>query len=186
MPGNVRPESTAWSSATLRGALAAGCCLTVAAATLHGDPAAYLHADPALGRLLRGMALIKALIAAVAVGALMWRFGRPIARLRAGVYLAGAWFMAGAAMLVWQLSHIALAAVSFHAGELTLLFIAWREHRTEMLQCGGYVMRRPSAAAMARAGRNLPICMSYPAVGAAMSSSRRSALHQSRPQRPVC
>jgi len=138
MPGiGVPHESTGWSSSTLRRVLAAGCCVTVAAAALHGDPAAYLSADPALGRLLRGMALIKALIAAVAVGALMWRFGRPIPRLRAGVYLAGAWFMAGAAMLVWQLSHIALAAISFHAGELTLLFIAWREHRTEMLQCGG-------------------------------------------------
>ncbi len=28
-------------------------------------------------------------------------------------------------MLVWQLSFIPLAALTFHAGEFTLLFVAW-------------------------------------------------------------
>ena len=129
--------ATAGSRSTLRCALADGCFVAVAAAALHGDPAAYLQADPALGRLLRGMALIKALIALVAVGALFWRFGRPVPRLRAVVYLCAAWFMVGAATLVWQLSHIAIAAISFHAGELTLLGLVWREHRAEMFQRNG-------------------------------------------------
>jgi hypothetical protein len=36
-------------------------------------------------------------------------------------------------MIVWRLSHIGVGALVFHAGELTLLFVAWQEHRRETL-----------------------------------------------------
>ena len=54
-----------------------------------------------------------------------WRFGSPVLQRPAVAYLIGAWLTAGAAMLVWQLSFIPLAALTFHAGEFTLLFVGW-------------------------------------------------------------
>jgi hypothetical protein len=117
----------------LRALLVGGAALAVATAAMTGDPTAYLSADPALGTLLRGMAVIKALLAAAAVAALLWRFARPIGRPVAALYLAGTWCMAAASMLVWRLSHIGIGALVFHAGELTLLFVAWHEHRRETL-----------------------------------------------------
>jgi hypothetical protein len=115
----------------LRFLLVAGALLAASAAYAVGDPTAYLQADAKLGILLRGMAVIKAMISLAAMGALWWRFGRPIAPATAGVYLVATWMTAAASMLVWQLWHIGIGAVAFHAGELTLLFVAWREHRAE-------------------------------------------------------
>jgi hypothetical protein len=115
----------------LRCLLVAGALIAAAAAYCVGDPTAYLTADPKLGLLLRGMAVIKAMISLAAVAALWWRFGRPIPRLTAAVYLTATWMTAGASMLVWQLWHIGIGALAFHAGELTLLMFAWREHRAE-------------------------------------------------------
>jgi hypothetical protein len=129
----TRGRDTRW---TLRVLLVAGAAFAVAAAAVTGDPAAYLRADPSLGALLRGMAGIKALMTAAAVAALFWRCSRPIAPPIAALYLGGAWCMAGASMLVWRLSHIGLGALVFHAGELTLLFVAWREHRSEAAGTG--------------------------------------------------
>jgi len=78
--------------------------------------------------------LLRALLAggvALAVAALLWRFARPIGRPVAALYLAGTWCMAAASMLVWRLAHIGIGALVFHAGELTLLFVAWHEHRRD-------------------------------------------------------
>jgi hypothetical protein len=57
---------------------------------------------------------------------LVARFGHPVAPRLVAIYLAGAWAMAGASMLVWQLASIPLAALVFHAGESALLLAAWR------------------------------------------------------------
>jgi len=111
--------------------LVAGALLAATAAYLVGDPTAYLQADPKLGVLLRGMAVIKAMISLAAIGALWWRFGRPIPHATAAIYLVAAWLTAAASMLVWQLWHIGVGAIAFHAGELTVLLVAWREHRAE-------------------------------------------------------
>jgi hypothetical protein len=119
------------NAARLRVLLVAGALFAGTAAYLVGDPTAYLQADPKLGILLRGMAVIKAMISLAAMGTVWWRLGRPIAPAVALVYLVATWMTAGASMLVWQLWHIGIGAVSFHAGELTLLFTAWREHRAE-------------------------------------------------------
>jgi hypothetical protein len=124
----ARGDATRWLLRTL---LIGGAALAVGVTAVSGDPAAYLRADPALGTLLRGMGAIKALLTAAAVAALLWRFARPVGRREAALYLAGAWCMAAASMLVWRLSHIGMGALVFHAGELTLLFTAWQEHRRE-------------------------------------------------------
>ena len=92
-----------------------------------GDPVAYLHADPALARLLRGMALIKGMIAIAAVGAVFWRLAWPVSRTAGTVYLASSWAVAGSTMLIWQLSYIVPAALLFHGALLSLLLVSWRE-----------------------------------------------------------
>jgi hypothetical protein len=137
-PGSANPSAPRASAARgfgttaqLRSLLVGGALLAVAAAYLVGDPTAHLQADPKLGVLLRGMAVIKGMISLAAMGALWWRFGRPIPSAVASVYLVATWMTAGASMLVWQLWHIGIGAAGFHAGELTLLFMAWREHRAE-------------------------------------------------------
>ncbi len=118
------------STALLRVALVLGCAVAVALAAWVGEPAHALEPDESLARLLRGMALIKACLVLGAIGVLVWRFGRPVPAGVAGAYLAGAWLVAGASMLIWQLSFIPLAAVVFHVGELMLLFVAWRDGRS--------------------------------------------------------
>jgi uncharacterized membrane protein YidH (DUF202 family) len=87
--------------------------------------------DPDLARLLRGMALIKAGIALAALGAVSWRFGWPIQRGFAAAYMVGCWVLAGASLMVWQLTMVPAAAIGFHGFELGLLFVAWRDHRAE-------------------------------------------------------
>ena len=118
------------SMTALRLLLCVGCIASVAMAAWVGEPARYLRADPELAFLLRGMATIKAAIVFAAVGMLSWRFGYPLSERTALAYLIGAWLTAGASMLVWQLSFIPLASLAFHAGEFTLLFVAWRDHQS--------------------------------------------------------
>jgi hypothetical protein len=125
--------------AALRSLLLSGCIASVAMAAWLGEPAALMRSDAELAQLLRGMAAIKGLIVLAAVGALLWRFGQPAPRRIAIAYLLGAWLIAGATMLVWQLSLVPLAALAFHAGEFTLLIAAWRDRE------GG--LPRPTARA---------------------------------------
>lgn len=116
-----------WRPATLRALLIAGCALAVGVAAWAGDPSAYLHADPALARVLRCMALIKGLIALAAVGAVLWRLKWPISAGKYLAYMLGSCVIVGATMLVWQLTAIVSAAVLFHAAALGMLLLGWRE-----------------------------------------------------------
>jgi hypothetical protein len=114
--------------AALRSLLLAGCIASAAITAWLGEPAAFMQADAELAHLLRGMAAIKGVIVLAAVGVLLWRFGQPVPRRTAIAYVLGAWLIAGATTLVWQLSFVPLAALAFHAGEFTLLITAWRDH----------------------------------------------------------
>ncbi len=117
------PRASAWRAALVAGTLVA---ITLAAAL--AQPSAALLADADLAFLLRGMAAIKAALVLLALALIGWRLGRPTAPAVAALYLLGAWLMAGATVLVWQLSAIPAAALAFHAGEITLLLVAWRDH----------------------------------------------------------
>jgi hypothetical protein len=119
------------SPLVLRCALVGGAICAVGLAAGFGDPIAHLRADPDLSHLLRGMAVIKAALAVLAIAVLSWRFARPIPPATAVAYVIGAWLMAAASMIVWRLSFIGVGALAFHTGELTLLIVAWREHRRE-------------------------------------------------------
>ena len=114
-------------AAMLRAALLGGCVIAVALAVWAGDPTASLQADPALARLLRCMALIKGTFVLAALGAVLWRFGWPLRPPVAAVYAGGTWVLAGSTVLIWQLSHIPLAAVLFHASAIGMLVVGWRD-----------------------------------------------------------
>ena len=110
-----------------RAALLLGCVAAIGVAAWVGDPSGTLQADPALARLLRGMALIKAAIACAAVAAVYWRFGWAVSRGAAAVYLLSSATLTGSTMLIWQLSCIIPAALLFHAAAISLLVVGWRE-----------------------------------------------------------
>ena len=127
--GAYRSASAAPSTVVslLRGGLVSGCAMTIGIAAWLGDPVDYLRADPALARLLRGMALIKGMIAIAVVGAVFWRLAWPVSRTAGAAYLFCSWAVVGSTMLIWQLSYIVPAALLFHVAALSLLLVSWRE-----------------------------------------------------------
>jgi hypothetical protein len=124
---NERRSATAASPELLRLLLILGCVAAVSAAAVIGEPALLVRADPQLALLLRGMAVIKAAIVLSAIGILAWRFGHPVSNRTAATYVAGASALAGASMLIWQLSFIPLAALGFHVAAFAVLVAAWHD-----------------------------------------------------------
>lgn len=127
-----RERAVAMSPGAYRTLLVAGMIAVaamVAWATVAGT-ASTVAGDASFVRMMRVMAMIKAMLVAIAAAVLWWRFARPVTALFAAGYLLGAWFMAAATVLIWQLSSIGAAAVVFHTGELSLLLLAWRDTRS--------------------------------------------------------
>ena len=121
--GSLRAGSLrVWS---LRILLFVGVFSAVLGTATVGDPAPVDAADPELARLLRGMALIKAVLVVAAVGAVWWRFARPLSNRMAAAYLFGVSLAAAGSVMVWRLTFLGLAAGAFHVGELVLLAVAW-------------------------------------------------------------
>jgi hypothetical protein len=113
----------------LRSALFLGCAGAVALGLWLGSPQAFVAADPDLARLLRGMALIKASIVVATLSVVAWRLGHPVSPRLTAVYLGGAWAVALASTLIWQLTHVPLAALGFHGAELAMLVAAFGDGR---------------------------------------------------------
>jgi len=128
--GGAIPKHAAWRLVPpwqLRSALMAGCAIAISLAGYLSESNGFTQADPALARLLRGMALIKGVIALAIAAAVWWRFGRPVFKPVAATYLLGSWILMGSTTLIWQLSVIPLAAILFHASALSMLVVSWRE-----------------------------------------------------------
>jgi hypothetical protein len=89
--------------------------------------AAIAAAGPELTRLLRGMALIKGLIAAVVLMAVFWRLQFPATQLRVGAYIGACAAMVAGPFLVWDLAHIIAGAVLLHAGLMMAVLLGWRD-----------------------------------------------------------
>jgi hypothetical protein len=127
LPAGLPAATPAAAALLLRGGLIAGCATAIGIAAWMGDPGACLQADPALGRLLRGMAMIKGLMALAAVSVVLWRFGWRVSRGAATTYLIACWALAAATTLIWQLSYILPAALLFHVAAISMLWAGWRE-----------------------------------------------------------
>ncbi len=123
----AKPAVAAGTRARL--ALFAGCASAALAGLALGDPTARLAADPEVAFLLRGMAGIKAVLLLGALALLAWRLGKPVSARVAAIYVGGSCCMAFATALIWQLTALPLAALAFHAAEITLLVTAWRDLR---------------------------------------------------------
>ena len=128
-PSALRPRPLIRRSHVLRLFLLAGLVAAMAVAATVANPSAYSAAEPELALLLRGMAVIKAGIALVALALSFWRFGQPVSTSAALGYALGVWALGGATVLIWFLSVIPAAALLFHLGVFGLLALAWREGR---------------------------------------------------------
>jgi hypothetical protein len=116
------------------GVLVAG-ALAVAVAAALGDPAPFIARNPDLAFLMRGIALIKASFALVALAAVLWRCGQTLRPAHAAGYAAGCALTAGAAMSVWQLSSMGLASLAFHTGWIALFAVSWVDGVGPALRC---------------------------------------------------
>ena len=107
--------------------LLTGAVLLAAVTLTLFEPAAYWADDPELFRLLRGMGVLKALMAVSALAAVWWRLGRTItARLNTS-YIVGVWAMALATALIWELTGVLAASALFHLATFVVLITAWRD-----------------------------------------------------------
>jgi hypothetical protein len=115
--------------ARLRVGLVAGALAAVVGALLWAQAAPGTSAVPTaeMGRLLRFMALVKAVVPAGALLGLLRRVRRPVAAGRLTAYAVGLWGAAAGAALIGQLGHVGLGAGLFHAGWLTMAAAAWRD-----------------------------------------------------------
>ncbi len=124
----VVPAASRPAASHLRlGLLVAGSVLLLATPLVLLEPAAYWQDDPELFRLLRGMAVIKGVLALLAASLVWWRLGRLSGPGFAAAYIGGVWVLALATGLIWQLTLVLPASGLFHAATLMLLVTAWRD-----------------------------------------------------------
>lgn len=107
--------------------LLAGCTLLFSAPLLLFELAAYWADDPELFRLLRGMGVLKIVMALVALAVVFWRLGADVQPRLQAVYLGGVWGLSLAAGMIWQLHWILPASGLFHCATIVLLLAAWRD-----------------------------------------------------------
>lgn len=125
--------SAPWPRTTLlRAALLVAVLIAFLLAMLLGSPSPRYLADPALARLLRGIAMVKGLIAIGAIAALWWRAAWPGSVRTVSAALAGVSAQVAATVWIVRLVAIPWAAGLFHVGLALLMVCAWREHHAEL------------------------------------------------------
>jgi hypothetical protein len=123
-------ETRLWSpsrTARLRAMLIVVCIFAAAVGFVLGDPAGRYAADLELIRLLRGMAIVKAIILLAVLALLSWRLRWLTFRPLVVSYAAAVGVMSFASALVWQLTFIGVAAFLFHASLIALLVLMLRD-----------------------------------------------------------
>jgi hypothetical protein len=80
-----------------------------------------------LTRLMRAMAVIKCLFAAVAFTAIIWRLAAPISATWLIAYAAATSGMAAGPGLIWGMVHIIAGAILLHGGLLLAVLLLWRD-----------------------------------------------------------
>lgn len=123
-------ETRLWSpsrTARLRVMLFAVCIVAAGVGFVLGDPAGRYANDLELIRLLRGMAIVKAIILLAVLALLSWRLRWLTFRPLVVSYATAVGAMSFAFALVWQLTFIGVAAFLFHASLIALLVLMLRD-----------------------------------------------------------
>jgi hypothetical protein len=107
--------------AIIAAALVAGFAVTGTQAT----HLAILHDGPALTRLMRFMAGLKAVMVMAASAAVLWRLGAAISLPRLVAYAVTCASMAAGPGLIWGMAHIGLGALLLHGGLFATLLLVW-------------------------------------------------------------
>jgi hypothetical protein len=124
----------------MTGALAAASFATNASSS----SSAISDAGFELTRLLRAMALLKAMAGISASAAVLWRLGSPIGLLQFGAYALACCAMAAGPVLIWGMVHIGLGALLLHSGLLTTLILLWRDPAVASRLAAIVAMRKTS------------------------------------------
>ncbi len=111
------PPALPWRAAFVLSLLLA----TVAGFSAGGAGVTATAPEPELGRMLQFMAAVKGLMSLAFAGAIVWRFGRSTPAGLALLYVTSGVMLFAAPGLIWQLGHVALGALLFHAGLFTFL-----------------------------------------------------------------
>jgi hypothetical protein len=123
--------SSALSPAIARALLALVIAASFAAGLLatgtEASASAIALAGADLTHLLRAMALLKALIAAGLVAAVMWRFGSSVTRAWWAAYALTCAAAAAGPALIWQMAYVGAGALTLHVGLLAGLILLWRD-----------------------------------------------------------
>ncbi len=88
---------------------------------------AAIHADGDLTRLLRAMAVLKAVMAAGATAAVFWRLGAAAPWPWLAAYLATCAAMVAGPGVIWGMAHVGLGALLLHGGLLAAILLLWRD-----------------------------------------------------------
>ena len=123
--GNKRDFGFGLATAGRRRTLLASVVLVaIGLAAILGQPRPALLADPELAFLLRGMGMIKAVIATAALTLVWWRAGAAVSGRRFVAYAACCALLAVSSVLVLKLAILVPTSVVFHATLLTLGLLA--------------------------------------------------------------
>lgn len=89
--------------------------------------ASVAQAGPELVRLMRGMALLKLTMAAVALSAVFWRLAAPIRAAWFVPYALACAAMAAGPGLIWHMDSVRTGAALLHGGLLASVILVWRD-----------------------------------------------------------
>jgi hypothetical protein len=145
-PGTVSP-------AAARAVLAVAILAALAGGALATGPDAVARAvaasGPDLTRLLRAMAALKAVMAAGAVAAMVWRLGAAVTLPWLAGYAAAAAAMAAGPVVIWGMAHVGVGATLLHGGLLASVLLLWRDPAVGA-RLSAIVAARRAALAMGR------------------------------------
>lgn len=108
--------------------IAAACLGVLAGASSSSDAVAAAGED--LTRLLRAMALFKAVIAVAVVAGVWWRLGEVVRTSWLLAYLLACSAMAAGPGLIWSVAHVGAGALLTYGGILTAVLLLWRDEGT--------------------------------------------------------
>lgn len=109
---------------------AAGLAALASVLIVHAGAHPAALGDPALTRLLRAMALIKASMAAAVIAAMVWRLGAPASPAALLGYAAAAAAMASGPVLIWGMTNLVSGTLLLHGGLISGLLLLWRDPAT--------------------------------------------------------